>query len=247
MLFILCYTHPVPQLASRRRKAAPPRRQPRGVRTRDAILLRAVQLASVEGLEGLTVGRLAEDLRMSKSGLFAHFGSKEELQLATVETARQIFIDQITLPALKAPKGMPRLWSLVDSWLGHVEGKLYAGGCFFTAASFEFDDRRGLVRDRIAAIMREWMSTLERAVWEAQKAGHLEAKTNSTLLAHEVQGIGLGAHWAHQLLDDPVAYSRARDNVRERLASVATPGSPQLPPLSSVTARKSAPAKSRAR
>jgi AcrR family transcriptional regulator len=222
---------------ARRRKSPANRRQPephpqpqaRGLRTREAILHRAVHLASVAGLEGLTVGRLAEELNMSKSGLFAHFGSKEGLQLATVETARQIFIDQITIPALKAPKGMPRLWSLVDSWLGHVEGKIYAGGCFFTAASFEFDDRRGLVRDRIAAIMREWMAALARAIFEAQKAGHLDPKTNSTLLAHEVQGIGLGAHWAHQLLDDPVAYSRARDAIRERLASVATPACPPLP------------------
>ena len=218
----------MPQLARSRRKALP-RRQTRGVRTREAILRRAVNLASVEGLEGLTVGRLAEDLKMSKSGLFAHFGSKEGLQLATVEAARQMFIDQITLPALKAPKGMPRLWNLIDSWLGHVEGKLYAGGCFFTAASFEFDDRRGLVRDRIAAIMREWMAALERAVFEAQKAGHIEAKISATLLAHEVQGIGLGAHWSHQLLDDPIAYARARDNVRGRLASVATPSCPPLP------------------
>jgi AcrR family transcriptional regulator len=198
------------------------------MRTREAILRRAVNLASVEGLEGLTVGRLAEDLKMSKSGLFAHFGSKEELQLATVEAARTIFIEQITRPALKAPKGLLRLWSLVDSWLAHVEGKLYAGGCFFTAASFEFDDRRGLVRDRIAAIMREWMSTLERAIFEAQKAGHLDAKTNSTLLAHEIQAIGLGAHWSHQLLDDPAAYSRARATLRTRLSSLSVPSSPKL-------------------
>jgi AcrR family transcriptional regulator len=237
VLFILCYNSAVPRPARFRRKPhPPPRRQPRGQRTREAILRRAVNLASVEGLEGLTVGRLADDLKMSKSGLFAHFGSKEELQLATVETARQIFIDQITFPALKAPKGLPRLWNLIDSWLGHVEGKIYAGGCFFTAASFEFDDRRGLVRDRIAAIMREWMAALERAVFEAQKAGHIEAKTNSTLLAHEVQGIGLGAHWAHQLLDDPVAYSRARDNIRERLASLATPSAPPLPPTGAAKA-----------
>src|SRR5277367_6600701 len=97
-----------------------PRRQPRSLRTRRAILLRAVHLASLEGLEGLTVGRLADDLKMSKSGLFAHFGSKEDLQLATVETARQMFIDQITRPALNAPHGMPRLWNLIQSWLGHV-------------------------------------------------------------------------------------------------------------------------------
>ena len=218
-----------PQPARHSRKSKlPPRRQPRGLRTREAILRRAVNLASVDGLEGLTVGRLAEDLKMSKSGLFAHFGSKEELQLATVETARTLFIEQISRPAMKAPKGLLRLWNLVDSWLSHVEGKLYAGGCFFTAASFEFDDRRGLVRDRIAAIMREWMSTLERAIFEAQKAGHLDPKTNSTLLAHEIQGIGLGAHWSHQLLDDPAAYSRARANLRARLATLSAPAAPPL-------------------
>jgi AcrR family transcriptional regulator len=210
------------------RKAPPTRRQPRGLRTREAILRRAVNIASLNGLEGLTVGRLAEDLKMSKSGLFAHFGSKEDLQLATVETARQIFIDEITIPALKAPKGLPRLWNLIESWLGHVEAQLFAGGCFFTAASFEFDGRRGPVRDRVAAIMREWLCAVERAVTEAQKAGHLQPKVNPALLAHEFQALGLEAHWAFQLLDDKSAYSRARAHIRERLLSVATPASPRL-------------------
>jgi AcrR family transcriptional regulator len=170
---------------------------------------------------------------MSKSGLFAHFGSKEDLQLATVETARQMFIDEITVPALKAPKGMLRLWSLIDSWLAHVEGELYAGGCFFTAASFEFDGRRGPVRDRIAAIMREWLAALDRAVLEAQKAGHILAKANPTLLAHEIQSIAIGAHWAYQLLDDRMAYSRARATIREKLQMVATTKAPALPTTTS--------------
>src|SRR5580693_3384150 len=103
------------------RKNALPRRQARGGRTRKAILARAVDIASVQGLEGLTVGSLAEQLRMSKSGLFAHFGSKEELQLATVEKARQIFIEQVSRPAIAARKGMPRLWRLLDLWLALVE------------------------------------------------------------------------------------------------------------------------------
>jgi AcrR family transcriptional regulator len=213
---------------SRCSEKVPARRQPRGIRTRKAILLRAVNIASLEGLEGLTVGRLAEELRMSKSGLFAHFGSKEDLQLATVETARLIFIEQITVPALKARKGLPRLWNLIDSWLRHVEGELFAGGCFFTAASFEFDGRRGPVRDRLAAIMREWIEALDRAVREAQKAGHLQPSVSSTLLAHEVQALGLEAHWSHQLLDDAGAYSRARDHIRERLKGLATLEAPGL-------------------
>jgi AcrR family transcriptional regulator len=126
------------------------RRQAKGLRTREAILARAVDIASAEGLEGLTVGSLAEQLGMSKSGLFAHFGSKEELQLATVEMARDVFINKVTLPAIAAPRGMPRLWSLIDHWLVLVEKRVFEGGCFFTAASFEFDGRRGVVRDRIA-------------------------------------------------------------------------------------------------
>jgi AcrR family transcriptional regulator len=206
-----------------------PRPQARGLRTREAILASAVDIASVDGLDGLTVGSLATRLRMSKSGLFAHFGSKEELQLATVEVARQIFIDKVTRPAIAAPKGMPRLWGLINQWLVLVEKRVFTGGCFFSAASFEFDSKRGVVHDRIAAIMREWMDVLTRAVEQARKAGHIGAKVNATRLAYEIHGVAMGAHWAHQLLDDKQAYSRARVTVLEKLRSIATPASPRLP------------------
>jgi AcrR family transcriptional regulator len=215
-------------LRSARKKAAP-RRQARGLRTREAILARAVDIASVHGLEGLTVGSLAEQLHMSKSGLFAHFGSKEDLQLATVEKARQIFINRVSIPAIRAPKGMPRLWGLVEHWFGLVEKHVFRGGCFFSAASFEFDSRRGVVRDRIAAIMHEWIGVLSRAVYEAQKAGHIDPKVDPTRLAFEIHALAMGAHWAHQLLDDKQAYSRARTTVLDKLRSVATPASPRLP------------------
>ena len=211
------------------RKKAAPRRQARGLRTREAILARAVNIASVQGLEGLTVGSLAEQLRMSKSGLFAHFGSKEGLQLATVEKARQMFIEQVTRPAITARKGMPRLWKIIDLWLALVEKNVFKGGCFFSAVSFEFDSRRGLVRDRIAAIMHEWIGVITRAVYEAQKAGHVDPKADPTRLAFEVHAIAMGAHWAYQLLDDRQAYSRARTTVLEKLRSVATAHSPRLP------------------
>jgi AcrR family transcriptional regulator len=166
---------------------------------------------------------------MSKSGLFAHFGSKEELQLATIEVARQIFINKVTRPAIAAPKGMPRLWGLINQWLVLVEKRVFSGGCFFSAASFEFDSRRGVVRDRIAAIMREWIDVLTRAVEQAQKAGHISEKVNSNRLAYEIHGVAMGAHWAHQLLDDKQAYSRARTTVLEKLRAIATPASPRLP------------------
>ena len=205
------------------------RRQARGLRTRDAILRRAVNIASVEGLEGLTVGRLAEELNMSKSGLFAHFGSKEELQLATVEAARRLFIDEISRPAMSAPKGMPRLLNLLNLWLGHVERRLFEGGCFFTAASFEFDGRSGPVRDRVAAIMHEWIATLGRAVQEAQDVGHIQAQASVHLLTHEIQSLAIGALWSFQLLDEKHAYARARSIIIEKLQSVATSSCPPLP------------------
>jgi AcrR family transcriptional regulator len=205
------------------------RQQAKGVRTREAILARAVDIASAQGLEGLTVGSLAEQLGMSKSGLFAHFGSKEELQLATVEMARQVFIDKVTLPAIAAPKGMPRLWSLIDHWLVLVEKRVFEGGCFFTAASFEFDGRLGVVRDRIAEIMHEWIRCITTAVQKAQEAGHLDPKLDATRLAFEFHAIAIGAHWAHQLLEDRQAYSRARMMALEKIRSMATPQSPRLP------------------
>jgi AcrR family transcriptional regulator len=192
-------------------------------------LARAVDIASVQGLEGLTVGSLAEQLGMSKSGLFAHFGSKEDLQLATVEAARQVFIDKVTTPAIAASKGMPRLWGLINYWLALVERNVFKGGCFFSAASFEFDSRRGVVRDRIKAIMYEWIGVLTRAVQEAQKAGHLDPKANPVHMAFEFHSIAMGAHWAHQLLDDREAYSRARATALEKLRSLATPQCPRLP------------------
>jgi AcrR family transcriptional regulator len=211
------------------RKKTIPRRQARGLRTREAILARAVDIASIQGLEGLTVGSLATQLKMSKSGLFAHFGSKEDLQLATVELARQIFINKVTRPAIAAVRGMPRLWGLIEHWLALVEKRVFQGGCFFSAASFEFDSRRGVVRDRIAAIMQEWIGAIARAVYEAQKAGHLDPKVDPTRLAFEIHAIAMGAHWAHQLLDDKHAYSRSRTILLEKLRTISTPECPHLP------------------
>jgi hypothetical protein len=135
----------------------------------------------------------------------------------------------VTRPAIAAPKGLPRLWGLINHWLVLVEKRVFSGGCFFSAASFEFDSKRGVVHDRIAAIMREWMDVLTRAVERAQKAGHIGPKVNPIRLAYEIHGIAMGAHWAYQLLDDRQAYSRARATVLEKLRSIATPGSPRLP------------------
>ena len=200
----------------------------KGVRTRENILQVAVNLASMEGLEGLSIGRLAEELKMSKSGLFAHFGSREELQLATVEMARQIFVEHVIRPALSAPEGAPRLWALCDAWVRYVEHPVFPGGCFFAAASFEFDSRPGLVRDRVAAAVKQWLATLTRAVEGAIAAGHLKADVDANQLAFELKSIGVGAHSDYQLTDDRKAMGKARSIVLERIRAVATPSCPAL-------------------
>ena len=194
----------------------------KGERTRSAILETAVHISSAEGLEGLTIGRLATELSMSKSGLFAHFGSKEELQIATVETARSVFIREVIRPAFETEAGIMRLWKLCDIWLSYVQTGVFRGGCFFAAAASEFDSRPGPVRDRIALIMKEWLATLRDAVKEAQLAGQLEKDLDPAQLAFEFNSLELGANWAFQLYRDKQSFERARQAILERLRRHAT-------------------------
>ena len=218
-------------------RAATGGRKAQGERTRQAILEAAVNLSSAEGLEGLTIGRLATELSMSKSGLFAHFGSKEDLQLATIEAARTIFIREVIRPALEADYGLPRLWRLCDTWLSYVQGGVFRGGCFFAAAAAEFDGRPGVVRDRIAEIMKEWLKMLARAVVEAQEAKHLDRSVDPTQLAFEFNALELGANWAFQLYDDKQSFARAREAILERLRRNSTPTGVQLLTLKKGRAR----------
>jgi hypothetical protein len=131
-------------------------------------------------------------------------------------------------PALTKEAGMPRLWALCDSWLQHVESRVFEGGCFFTAASFEFDSRPGPVRDRIVAAMREWLGTLSRAVDEARKAGHLGATVHPQQFAFEIYSLAIGAHWGQQLLADKKALSNARSSIQARFRSLSTPNCPPI-------------------
>jgi AcrR family transcriptional regulator len=211
----------VKQISAGQGNAAQARRA-RGDRTRQAILEVAVDVASAEGLEGLTIGRLASELSMSKSGLFAHFGSKEELQLATVEAARAIFIREVIRPSFEAEKGLVRLWKLCDVWLAYVRGEVFRGGCFFAAAAAEFDGRPGPVRDRVAGIMKEWLATLRGSIAEAREAGQLDADADPAQLAFELNALEMGANWAFQLYGDRQAFSRARDAILERLRRHST-------------------------
>ncbi len=193
---------------------------PKGDRTRSAIIARAVDLASVEGLEGLTIGRLAEDLGMSKSGLFAHFGSKEELQLATVQAARERFLEEVFRPALLSDRGYPRLLEICRSWLDYVQRDVFPGGCFFAAASFEFDSRSGPVRDAIENMMGDWIGAIEKAVELAQKEGHLDPKIEPKQLSFEINALFFGANFAHNMWHDKKAIERARVAIETRLESL---------------------------
>lgn len=192
----------------------------KGERTRQSILDRAVDLASIEGLGGLTIGRLAEELGMSKSGLFAHFGSKEELQLATIESARERFIEHAFRPALKAERGYPRLMAIARAWLAYVKREVFPGGCFFAAASFEFDGRPGLVRDAIANMMNSWIESIEKSVKMAQDEGHLDPDIEPAQLAFEINAIFFGANFSYQLRGDKKALERAMEAIETRLESL---------------------------
>jgi AcrR family transcriptional regulator len=192
----------------------------KGRRTRQSILERAVDLASQEGLEGLTIGRLADDLDMSKSGLFAHFGSKEELQLATVEAAAERYIREIYTPALKHPRGLPRLLAICESWLSYIRREVFPGGCFFAAASFEFDSRPGPVQDRVRGLMDDWIGALEKAVRMAQDEGHLRQDVDPSQLAFELNALFFGANFSFYLRNDEQALEMAQKAVESRLETL---------------------------
>jgi len=200
------------------------RRQiPRGEQTRQEILKTAVDLASVEGLEGLTIGHLAQELNMSKGGLFAHFGSKEELQLATLDTARAVFVKEVVEPAFVAERGLARLQAMLEAWLSHVERSVFRGGCFFFAVSAEMDDRPGLVRDLVAELTKAWLDAMEDEIRHAQWLGQLNRKADSALLAFEVHAFTQEANWSFRLHNDKEAFNRARAAVRQCLTMAATP------------------------
>jgi AcrR family transcriptional regulator len=196
-----------------------------GARTRQAILAAAADLATIDGLDGLSIGRLAGELSMSKSGLFAHFGSKQDLQLATIEEARQRYVREVIQPALAATAGIRQLDAFCDSFLSYVARAVFPGGCFFASAMAEFDAKApGPVRDRIAECQALWMDTLERAAATAQAAGELDASSDPQQLAFELEAALLSANWYYHLYHDPAYLERARRAVRDRLASQATAG-----------------------
>ena len=185
--------------------------------TRHEILRVAVDIASAEGLEGLSIGRLASELQMSKTGIFAHFGSKEQLQLAAVETAKQIFFEQVAQPSLRRPRGLPRLKAMLENWLGYVERIVFRGGCFFAAASAEFDSRPGAVREQIAELTKAWMVALREEIELAQSKAEILGSVKPAQLAFELHAYVQEANWGFKLFNDKSAFLLARRAIATHL------------------------------
>jgi AcrR family transcriptional regulator len=186
-----------------------------GIRSREEILRRAVSLASVEGLEGLTIGRLASDLRMTKSALFARFGSKEELQLATLESANALLWRTVVEPAREAAPGLTRVRALIEGYLQYLEQDTLPGGCFLSAAAAEFDGRPGPVRDAIIHASRAWGKELQQQAEKARAQGELDADTDTTQLVFKLGAFATRANTLYQLHGDRRAFEYARHAITE--------------------------------
>lgn len=194
-----------------RRAATTPASMGKGPTTRARIVDDAIRLASVEGLSALTIGRLAERSGMSKSGLFAHFESREAVEVSVIEEAVTRFRNEVVLPALREPRGEPRVRALVEAWYtwGRDEAAM-PGGCVLMQASVELDDRPGPARDLVADAMRQWHETLKRAAAIAVEEGHFRDDLDTTLFAFQIFGVMLAAHQYERLLEIPGGASRMR-------------------------------------
>jgi AcrR family transcriptional regulator len=204
---------------------APRRQRSDGIRSREAILRQAARLATVEGIEGLSIGRLADSVGMSKSGLFAHFRSKEELQLATIETADAIFHAEVIDPALEAGSGLARLRALCEAFLAHLERGVFPGGCFFASVAAEVDTHPGPVRDHALAVVADWTNHVETAVADAQAEDAVDADEDPVQLAFDLDAYLLLANAQFVATGNPAALDLARRAIDRRL-SEAAPASP---------------------
>lgn len=181
----------------------------KGESTRAAIVEKGVSLATQVGLEGLTIGRLATDLGLSKSGLFAHFRSKEALQIQVLDAAAERFVDEVVKPAVREPRGEPRVRALFDRWLAWTKTNSGPGGCLFVAAAAELDDRPGPVRDRLVALQKGWLEMVAIVFRTGVTKGVFRRDLDPEEFAHDLYSVMLGFHHASRLMGDPRAEKRA--------------------------------------
>jgi AcrR family transcriptional regulator len=207
---------------------APAVRQARadGERSRQAILKAASELATVEGLGGLSIARLAEYVGMSKSGLFAHFRSKEELQLATIDTAGVTVDREVLEPAMAARAGIARVNAFCEAFLSHLERQVFPGGCFFISVAAEFDGKSGPVRDYALQAYSRVLAKFDAMIREAQDLGELDSREDPAQLAFELDSFLLCVNFAYVFFRDPAAMARGREAIRQRLARAATAAPP---------------------
>ncbi len=189
----------------------------KGEQTRASILEAALELASREGLEGLTIGALAERMSMSKSGVFAHFGSREDLQLDVLRFYNHLFEQEVFYPSMTEPRGLPRLRSLFNRWIARVSREI-ASGCIYISGAVEYDDRPGPIRDQLASMVQTWQKALRRAARQASDEGHLPASTDPDQLAFEMYGLVLALHHDARFIRSPDAVQRAHKGF-ERLVN----------------------------
>ena len=194
-----------------------------GARSRETILRAAANLATVDGLEGLSIGNLAAHIGMSKSGLYAHFGSKEELQLATVEKADSVFSAHVIEPAMAAGSGLRQLRALVSGYLAYLEADTFPGGCFFASALAEVDTQPGAVRDRLVRFLADWLGRLETAVRDAQADGAIDPAEDPAQITFEIEAALLLANAQYIVSRTPEPIERARRAIDRRLAAAGVP------------------------
>ena len=222
------------------RRAALPKLQHKGQQTRATILDAALGLASQMGLEGLSIGALAEVTQMSKSGVFAHFGSREELQISVIREYHARFEEEVFFPAVREPRGLPRLRALFERWVKRVSVELDSG-CIYISGAVEFDDRPGPVRDALASMVVAWHGALERAIHQAVEEGHLVVDTEATQMLFELHGLILALHHDARFLRLPGALDRAQrafEHVLSHYLSTVSPAA--TPPTQTARARSSA-------
>jgi AcrR family transcriptional regulator len=216
--------------ATSTQKTSPQGDEPRpskGEASRAIILRAAARLATTRGLDGLSIGDLAAEVGMSKSGLYAHFKSKEELELATIETAAAIFDREVLQPAGRAHAGTERLGALVDAFLSHLERKVFPGGCFFASVASELDTRPGPARDRVSALLDRWQSLFRQCILDAQASGEIDPQAEVAQAAFEIQAMLLTGNFHFVMTNDRNRLTQARKGVEHVLARLAVREEPK--------------------
>jgi AcrR family transcriptional regulator len=210
-----------PSESKKSRETKKDRRSSKGAETKRKILAHAMGIAAREGLAGLTIGRLARDLRMSKSGLFAHFRSKRSLEMATINEARNVFASQVLSPAKAANEGIEQLWALCNSWLAHIERRVFPGGYFFTGAFFECAERSGSIEDEINRMAREWWEMLRNVVQKAQDRAEINSNVDARQISFDLNGILIAGYWAYLAEKKEEIFAETRTTLFAKMRSLA--------------------------